>query len=528
MLAESLHIQPIEKQVYEMPIEETQDLREVKVTPSQINAENSTITFLLCYVYQEITKRRLRVEHSFGDGIYCVDGDFQPITQEIVDKLQKALSEVLSNDTPIELVSTSRAELLRYFTSCGYKDKISLLNSWQDHYIPCIKYKDYVDYAIEPSSTNKERLKLFQLQLYSPGFVLVFPSLFSPNSVNRLTDCALQHEMLVEAEHWIRLLNTENVSDLNNAIYKKTVFDIIPIAEGLHERKVVKVADRLVELFNKEGKRLAFIAGPSASGKTSFALRVAIQLAVSGFEAVTFSLDKFLRDRNDIPTNSEGLRDYHAIGALNIELIVDRINTLLSGSSIPTRKYNYRDGRGYDDNENMISLPANAILLIEGLHGLNPVLLDKIGRNKVTTIYVQALTPLNIDYNHRFQTSDLRLVRRIIRDANVRGIPARETIKRWTNARANETRNVFPYMANADMFFNSALVYELPVLYIQAKVLLSEAACPVNENITEDEVEITKEASRLLAILDLFYPLSPEKVPKNSVIREFIGGSELA
>ena len=526
-MSEALHIQPIEKQDYEMPMEETQDLREVKMTPSQIMAENSTITFLLSCVYEQITKRRLRVEHSFGDGIYCVDGNFEPITQEIVDQIQKGLTEALSNDTPIELLSTARSELIRYFGSCGYKDKVSLLNSWQDHYIPCIKFGSYVDYSIEPNSTNKERLRLFQLQLYSPGFVLFYPSLLSPNSVTHLSECAIQHEMFVEAEHWIRLLNTENVSDLNNAIYKKTVSDLIPVAEGLHERKIVKIADRLTELFSKEGKRIAFIAGPSASGKTTFAERVAIQLAVSGFESVTFSLDTFLRDKKDIPSNSEGLRDYYSVGALNIELIVERITALLSGETIPVRKYHYRDGKGYDDTENTLTLGKHAILLVEGLHGLNPQLLEKIGRDKVTTIYVQALTPLNIDFNHRFPTSDLRLIRRIIRDSHFRGIPTRETIKRWTFARANETRNVFPYMHNADMFFNSALVYELPVLYIQAKVLLSEAACPIMENVTEEGLEITKEASRLLALMDLFYPLSPEKVPKNSVIREFIGGSEL-
>jgi len=333
--------------------------------------------------------------------------------------------------------------------------------------------------------------------------------------------------MFSEYSDWAKLLNVESVGKLNQCIANGEIKRVKMVAEGLHERKLAKIAQKLAENF--PAKRVITIAGPSSSNKTTFAKRLAIQLKVSGFSSVVIEMDDYFQDSIKIPYGPDGLQDFEHISAMNVELLGERVHALLAGESIPARKFNFKLGQGVDDPVKTLKLGENCFLILEGIHGLNPLLLEHIGRDDVTPIYVSALTPLNIDYNHRFPTSDLRLIRRIIRDNQFRGQSPRTTIRRWTSVRVGEERNIFPYQQNAKLFFNSSLVYELPVLSIYGRVLLSEATQPApdEDGDSPESQDVSDEARRLLGLINNFYPLSPEMVPKISCIREFIGGSDL-
>lgn len=250
---------------------------------------------------------------------------------------------------------------------------------------------------------------------------------------------------------------------------------------------------------------------------------------MNGKDATLLQMDSFYRDTKDIPFGADGLQDFESISALHIELLKEHVDKLLKGEKVHPREFDFKVGKGTDDQKNFISLPENSFLIIEGIFGLDPQLLDSLGSDRVFAVYVSALTQVNLDFNHRFPTSDLRLIRRIIRDYRYRGYSPRKTLRRWTSVRVGEEKNIFPFQGNAEFFFNSALIYELSVLSLLGKPLLSEASIPEpDEGIDPKESEeITIEARRLLTLLNFFYPLSPEIVPHISCIREFIGGSDL-
>ncbi|KAH0790611.1 Phosphatidylinositol 3- and 4-kinase family protein [Histomonas meleagridis] len=491
------------------------------VSRTQLNSEHSTLTFLVWSQYQRLFHRSLRVEHSLGDGYYCTDSQKEEITQEMIDKLNEAVKEILNGDTPIEIISMEREKLLKEFQKLNLFDKIGILKTWQDDFIPCIKCGDAIDYTFEPMSTDKERLKIFEIRAYAEGLVIRFPMLVSPNELSEWQDPIVLLGMFNEYHEWAKLLGVDDVSKLNKIIYKRKIDDIKWVAEGLHDKKLSKIAEYLVNHFPT--KRIVTIAGPSSSNKTTFAKRLAIALRVNGYESTVIEMDDYYKNRCDIPFGPDGLQDFEHISAINVDLLSERVHDLLNGKSIPKHKFEFTSGLGVDLEEK-IKLKPKSFLILEGIHGLNPILLEKFGRSLVTPIYVSALTPLNIDYNHRFPTSDLRLIRRMIRDYRYRGYSPRKTLGRWTSVRMGEERNIFPYQQNAELFFNSALVYELPVLSIYGKSLLSEATIPEPDEDPESQQakDITQEAKRLLTLLNLFYPVSLEVVPHISCIREFV------
>jgi len=350
-----------------------------------------------------------------------------------------------------------RSELVAFFTDRGFNDKLGLIKTWHDEYIPCISCGDYLDYVLEPMSVDKERLRIFQVIQYADGIVLRFPTLLHPTALSEWNDPRALFEMFSEYREWAKLINCDTVSKLNSIIYERKIDSLKWVAEGLHEQKFAKIAKYLVKRVDK--KRIVTIAGPSSSNKTTFAKRLAIQLRVNGYESVVIGMDDFYKDTCDILPGPDGLQDFESIDALNIAVLSDNVKRLLNGETIPVRKFNFKTGKGFNDEKETISLPKNAFLIIEGIHGLNPELLNSLNRDLVTPIYVSALTPLCLDYNHRFPTSDLRLIRRIIRDFRYRGYSPRKTIMRWTSVRVGEERNIFPFQGNAELFFNSSLVY---------------------------------------------------------------------
>ncbi|EAX93103.1 Phosphoribulokinase / Uridine kinase family protein [Trichomonas vaginalis G3] len=511
----------------EFPLEKIHDPRDEKITRTLLLSRHATSVFLLTSLYEKLFNSLLRIEHSLGDGYYFIDYHKAKINDEQISKLETELHAILQSSTPIELNTMPRDELIAYFSSKGHQDKLGVLKAWQDANIPVIKCGEFLDYVIEPVSTEKSVLDVFEIRPYNDGIILRLPTMLNPTGIKEWKDPTVLHDMFKEYGEWAKLLNVENVSKLNQAIFTGEIKDIKLVAEGLHERKLAMLAEKLVSNFDK--KRVITIAGPSSSNKTTFAKRLDIQLQVAGYSSTIIEMDDYFQDGDKIPYGPDGLQDLEHISAMNVDLLAERVHKLLAGEPVPVRKYNFKRSRGEDDPKKRIFLEPGAFLIMEGIHGLNPELLQHIGTSSVTPIYVSALTPVNIDYNHRYPTSDLRLIRRIIRDNQFRGCSARKTLRRWTSVRVGEERNIFPYQGNAEMFFNSTLVYELPVLSVYARVLLSEATMPAEDEDpnTEECKDVTAEAKRLLSLINICYPLSPEIVPRNSCIREFIGGSEL-
>ena len=510
-----------------LPFSSHSDPRKDKISLSQLYSEHATLSFLLIAIYNKLFSRLLKVEHSLGDGYYCVDSEKEPITEEMTLKIDKEMHHVLNSPMEIKIERVNRGELEEFFSEHGFTDKLGLLKTWSDELITCIHVGDYMDYVLEPMSTNKDRLRIFEVKAYNDGIVLRFPTILNPTVIFDWEDPSGLFEMFRENKEWAELIECDTVAKLNEIIYERRVDDIKWVAEGLHQQKLAKIAKYLVKHFDE--KKIITIAGPSSSNKITFAKRLAISLKIKGFDAIVMSMDDFYKDVADIPADENGVKDFEAITALNLDVLSERIHRILDGETVPGRRYDFTKGVGYDDEEEQFSLPENSFLIIEGIHGLNPELLSALGRDSIVPIYVSALTQVNLDFNHRFPTSDLRLIRRIIRDYNTRGYSPRKTISRWTNIRIGEEKNIFPYQGNAELFFNSALIYELPIYTIMGKALLAEATIPEYGEDPRDPktAEITKEARRLLGLLNFFYPCSIEIVPHISCIREFVGGSDL-
>lgn len=511
----------------EFPLEKIHDPREEKVTRTQLLSRFATMNFLITSLYRKLFNSYARSQHSLGDGFFFLDVSGKPVTQEMVDKLKTELKALLESNVKIELSTAPREQLVERFIKDKLDDKVGVLKAWQDKNIPIITMGEFMDYVIEPMSTEKSVLNVYEIRVYEKGFILRLPTMLNPKGIKEWRDPKVLHDMFSEYDDWAVLLNMENVSKLNEAIFNDDVKELRLVAESLHERKFAQLAEKIVSTASQ--KRVITIAGPSSSNKTTFAKRLDIQLKVNGYSSLIIEMDDYFQDGDKIPYGPDGLQDLEHISAMNVDLLSQRVHALLRGEQIPIRKYNFKLAKGEDHPRRKICLPEGCFLIIEGIHGLNPELLQHIGTDCVIPIYVSALTPVNIDYNHRFPTSDLRLIRRIIRDYNYRGCSARQTLRRWTSVRVGEERNIFPYQSNALLFFNSSLVYELPVLSVYAKVLLSEATMPDPDEDpdSEETKDITAEARRLLGLINFFYPLSPEIVPANSCIREFIGGSEL-
>ena len=493
----------------------------------QLNGHKATLIFLMEGIYREITHRRLKAAHSLADGVYCIDAEDVPITEETMNQLDKRMKEFISQNPNLELLSLSRKELAHKFRIDGLEDKLGVLKALPVDPVPCIKAGNFVDYVLEPMLTDLTQLSVYGFRLYADGIVLRMPTLTSDRQLKEWHDPSAQLEMFQEYTQWAKLIGVDNVAKLNEIIFKRKEDSLKWVCEGLHQRKLARIAAKLAEGFPQ--KRVITIAGPSSSNKTTFAKRLAIALRVKGYESLVIEMDDYFVDREDTPKGPDGKYDFECIGALNVKYLAENVHKLINGETISRRRYDFKLGKGINIESEKQTLPKNGFLILEGIHGLNPELLGPLGRGEVTPIYVAPLTPLCIDNSHRFPTTDLRLIRRIIRDHKYRGYSARTTISHWTSVRVGEEKNIFPYQGNAEMFFNSSLVYELPVLSIYGRALLSEATIPAENEDPKDPLtqEVTNEAKRLLSLLNLFYPIPLEEVPHISCIREFVGGSDL-
>jgi uridine kinase len=475
-----------------------------------------SLAFLLIAVAHELFPEvKIVIDYGLNFGaFYCEVEGRQPFTEAELKQIEKRMSELVEADLPIlkERIPLEEAEKL--FRMRGVDDKLRLLGARRKPYLTVYTlghYRDYMHGYMVPSTGY---LKHFAVDTYSDGFVLRYPRASLPNQLQPCVEYPKLVNVFNEYGDWMTKLGVRDVGALNARIVEHNLLETILGSEALHELGIAQIATLLASQQDKV--RLVLISGPSSSGKTTFSKRLAIQLLAHGIQPMALGLDDFIVDREKTPLDEKGDYDYEHIQAFDLELFNDCLLRLMQGEEVTLPRYDFITGkRGWGDT---VSISDQHLIIVEGIHGMNPDLVPHIPPDTIFRIYASALTQLNLDRHSRIPTTDTRLLRRIIRDARHRGYTARETINRWPKVRQGEYKWIFPYQENADAMFNSALVYELAVIKPIAEPLLLQIEPGKPEHI---------EAKRLLSFLQWFEPCSPELVPDNSLLREFIGGSIL-
>ncbi|MDK2841926.1 MAG: uridine kinase [Anaerophaga sp.] len=473
------------------------------------------LSFLLYAATRELfPEARLRIDHSVSKGFYCElrDIDYQPTIDDVFE-LGQRMKQLVEQDIPIVQHKEETEDVIEFFKQHGLHDKVDLLRHRGQYYSTYYTMKDHIGkfYGFMVPSTGY--LKVFDLNKYFNGMLLQVPSQENPDEVQELVEQNKMFEIFREFSHWNQVLNVTNISDLNNAATNGKAERLIKVSEALHEKKIAQIADAISE--RRKDVRIVLISGPSSSGKTTFGKRLAIQLLVNGICPLNLSLDNYFVDRERTPRDENGQYDFEALEALDIKLFNQHLRQLLAGEEINLPKFNFETGKRMFNGDSL-KMRKDNILIIEGIHGLNPKLTHSIENKTKFKIYVSALTNINIDDQTRIPTTDNRLVRRIIRDYRYRNYSALETISRWDSVRRGEDKHIFPYQEEADIMFNSALLYELAVLKPYAEPILLE----VQPNQPE-----YSEAIRLLKFFSYFKPIQQREIPPTSILREFLGGS---
>ena len=455
---------------------------------------------------------KVTVEHSLSKGLYCEIHYKRPLLEEDVERIESRMREIIEEDVPFEKTSVPVEEAKKIFTDLGMEAKTNLLNFRKNPNINIYKCGWLKDYFYGYMAPSTGFLKLFSLKYYMPGVIIQYPEKSNPNEIPEFEEQSKLANIFREAEKWGHIMEVGYVANLNEIIETGQYPELIRIAEGLHEKKVVEIAD----LIKEKKKRIILIAGPSSSGKTTFAQRLSIQLKVNGMRPVSLSTDDYFVDREHTPRDENGEYDFEALEAVDIELFNEHLSRLIQGESVEIPTFNFIEGQK-EYNGKMLKVTEEQPIIIEGIHGLNDKLTADIPHDKKFKIYISALTQLNIDDHNRIPTTDTRLLRRIVRDSKYRGHSALTSLKQWNSVRRGEEKNIFPFQEEADIMFNSALIYELAVLKKYAEPLLNEIC---------DNEEEYAEAKRLLKFLGYFLSIEDDfPVPQTSIIREFIGGS---
>ncbi len=496
-------------------LEQDCHIRFIDVTTTYGNRFYSrSLAFLLIVAAGEVfTDSRVTVEHSLSKGLYCEIHKETPLTEAELARIEEKMRELVSMDVPIEKRKIPSTEAVKLFTRTGQMDKVSLLKYRQKKYInvySCYGYHDYFYGYMVPSTGY---LKVFELKYCSPGLILRFPEKANPDKLPEFCEQNKLFNIFREFEKWGEILELTNISQLNDAVKNGRCAELISVAEGLHEKKIAQIADMISQ--SEEPKKLILIAGPSSSGKTTFAQRLSVQLRVNGLKPVPISIDDFFKNREDTPIDEDGDYDFETIDAIDIATFNDVLSRLIKGEEVELPVFNFHTGmREWKGRK--LQITEEHVLVVEGIHGLNERLTECIPKEKKFKIYISALTHLSIDDHNRIPTSDLRLIRRIVRDFQFRSQDALSTIKRWESVRRGEDRYIYPFQEEADIMFNSSLVYELAVL--------KRIALPQLEKI-DNKVPEYIEAKRLTKFLHYFLELDIDTIPTNSILREFVGKS---
>ncbi len=475
-----------------------------------------SLSFLLVVAARELfPEARIVVDHSLTmNGFYCRVEGRGPFTAEELARLEAHMRAIVEADLPIARRRVSLDEACRIFERQAYLDKVRLLAFRQKDYLTVYELRGVYDYFYGHMVPSTGYLGLFALHPYPPGFILRFPRRNEPNVLPPFRDSPKLAAVFQEYGEWMRFLGIEDLADLNRANEAGRMREIILVSETLHAQRLAEIAREIAG--RRDVVRLVLIAGPTSAGKTTFSKRLGVQLLANGLRPLPLSLDDYFIPRSRTPLDEEGEPNFEALEAIDLELLSEQLLALLEGREVTLPRYNFLSGEREEGPT--LALRPGQILLIEGLHGLHPDLLSRIPPECIYRVYVSALSQLNLDRHNRIPTTDTRLLRRIVRDAQSRGYSARETIARWEKVRRGEERYIFPYQENADAMFNSALAYELAVLKPLAEPLLRQIEPGTLEWV---------EARRLLAFLEWIRPCSPYLVPDNSILREFIGGSIL-
>ncbi len=475
--------------------------------------QNSLTLIYLKAVYDVLGDFEVDIENSLNKGLFTEIKSDVPVTAAQVREIEKRMHEIVAKNLPLERIELTKEEAENFFIQSGRGGKIALLeeNPYMKK-IPFYSLDGYMDFFYGLMAPSTEYIKYFQLMKYRRGVLLRFPHPSNPNVIPEYVDEKALYKTFGEEKRWGKLMEINYVSDLNRRIDEGKIKELIQISEALHESKIVEIA----EMITKQKKRIILIAGPSSSGKTTFAQRLCIQLRVHGLKPLYLGTDDYFMEREQTPLDEYGEKDYENLNAVDIDLFNDNMNALLAGKEVDLPVFNFLTGHK-EFGKRKTKIKGSQPIVIEGIHALNEALTPKIAEDEKFKIYISPLIQLNIDNHNRIVTTDHRMLRRMVRDFKYRGYSAQNTIDSWPKVRAGEDKNIFPFSNQADVVFNSVHLYEISVLKKYAKPLLEE--------ITRDEPEYA-DAHRLLNFLRFFRTVDDDSaIANNSIIREFIGGS---
>ena len=476
-------------------------------------AYTRSLFFVLCKAAHDIfTPCKVAIDIPVSNGYYVNLNIGRPVTLEDAGAIRRRMQEIIDAALPIHRHETTTEEAIQLFDGLHNRSKVKLLKSTGRLFTTYYDIDGYVDYYYGSLLTNTSQIYLFGVEKYYDGLLLRLPSREHPNELGEMTHQDKMFGIFKEHHQWQDILGLRTIGDLNEVISKGYSSMLIQISEALQEKKIAKIAD---EIAQRKGIKLVLIAGPSSSGKTTTCKRLSVQLAVNGIMPVGISLDDYFLDRDKTPHDEKGDYDFENLHALNLPLLNEQLTALFRGDEIELPRYDFPTGTSQKSGKKL-RLHDNEILVVEGIHALNPELTSQIPDEQIFRVYASALTTILLDNHNYIPTTDNRLLRRIIRDNKYRGVNARETIRRWPSVRAGENKWIFPFQENADAMFNSAMLFELAVIKSQAEPLLEQ----VPENCPE-----YAEAYRLLKFLRYIKPMPETQIPPTSLLREFLGGS---
>lgn len=472
-----------------------------------------TLFFILCKAVHDLYPgSRVVIDIPVSKGYYINLHIGREVTDEDATRIRERMQQIIDEKIPIERFEVRTEEAIRMFEQKGDEAKVKLLKSIGSLYTVYHRIDDYVDYYYGALLTNTSDIYLFGLERYFEGLLLRIPSKHDPSQLGALVKQDKMFEVFLEQHRWQHILGVSTIGDFNEAVKAGHATNLINVSEALQEKKISQIADQIT---THPEVRVVLIAGPSSSGKTTFCKRLSIQLLANGIRPVQISLDDYFVDREKTPKDADGDWDYESIHALDINLINLQLSALFRGEEVELPKYDFLSGRSGMSGKRL-RLTDRQVLLVEGIHALNPELTAQIPKQQKFHVYISALTSILLDDHNYIPTTDNRLLRRIIRDHKYRGVSAQETIRRWPSVRAGETKWVFPFQENADVMFNTAMLYELAVI--------QEQAAPLLEQVPENCVEYS-EAYRLRKFLSYITPIPSRALPPTSLVREFLGGS---
>lgn len=472
----------------------------------------NALIFILVVSIKELygAKYDIRVQHSIDKGLY-IETNFE-ITEKRLNDIKEKMNKIIAEERPITKLNVDRLEARDYFSKIGDKAKVNILKYTTNTYITLYKLGEYYDYFYTKMPINTKQVPEFDLTyLQNNGLVLRFPTVYINNQIKDYENHPNMFRVFNECHAWGELMHIKNAADLNALVSTGKVEELIRISETKQSNELLQLAEKI---YNNKDLKIVLLAGPSSSGKTTTSKKLCMFLRSFGVNPAVISMDDYFVEREETPLNEEGKPDYECLEAVDLKLFDNQIEKILKGEEVVTPTYNFLTGN--KEYNNKIKLGNSDVLVIEGIHALDKRVLTNISKNKIFRIYISALTELNIDNHNYISTTDNRLLRRIIRDNKTRGHGVQRTISTWPDVRIGEEKYIFPYQDNADYTFNSALIYEIGVLKTYAEPLLYAV---------DPSDSCYEEAKRLINFLGFFLPIPADAIPKDSILREFVGGS---